>query len=122
MSSTQSIERVPYCAHRRIRTPRLEAGAAMTDDLRLHGALIGRAARDRLATPALVIDRDALDRNLARMAEFARAHGIALRPHAKTHKSVDLARRQIAAGAIRRVLAPSSARPRRSPTVASRGC
>jgi len=72
----------------------------MTDDLRLHGSLIGRAARDRLATPALVIDRDALDRNLARMAEFARAHGIALRPHAKTHKSADLARRQIAAGAI----------------------
>ncbi len=72
----------------------------MTDDLRLHGSLIGRAARDRLATPALVLDRDALDRNLARMAEFARAHGIALRPHAKTHKSVDIARRQIAAGAI----------------------
>lgn len=72
----------------------------MTDDLRLHGSLIGRAARDRLATPALVLDRDALDRNLARMAEFARGHGIALRPHAKTHKSVDIARRQIAAGAI----------------------
>lgn len=71
----------------------------MTDDLRLHGSLIGRAARDRLATPALVIDRDALDRNLARMAEFARGHGIALRPHAKTHKSADLARRQLAAGA-----------------------
>jgi D-serine deaminase-like pyridoxal phosphate-dependent protein len=72
----------------------------MTDDLRLHGSLIGRAARDRLATPALVIDRDALDRNLARMAEFARAHGTALRPHAKTHKSADLARRQLAAGAV----------------------
>ena len=72
----------------------------MTDDHRLHGSLIGRAARDRLATPALVIDRDALDRNLARMAEFARAHRAALRPHAKTHKSADLARRQIAAGAI----------------------
>jgi D-serine deaminase-like pyridoxal phosphate-dependent protein len=78
----------------------LEAPNAMTDDLRLHGALIGRAARDRLATPALVIDRDALDRNLARMAEFARAHGTVLRPHAKTHKSVEIARRQLAAGAI----------------------
>ena len=72
----------------------------MTDDLRLHGSLIGRAARDQLNTPVLVIDREALDRNLARMAEKARAHGVALRPHAKTHKSVDLARRQIAAGAI----------------------
>jgi D-serine deaminase-like pyridoxal phosphate-dependent protein len=73
----------------------------MTDDLRLHGSLIGRAAaRDRLNTPALVVDRDALDRNIARMAEFARAHGAALRPHAKTHKSADIARRQLAAGAI----------------------
>jgi D-serine deaminase-like pyridoxal phosphate-dependent protein len=73
----------------------------MTDDLRLHGPLIGRAgARDQLNTPVLVIDREALDRNLARMADHARAHGVALRPHAKTHKSVDLARRQIAAGAI----------------------
>jgi 3-hydroxy-D-aspartate aldolase len=73
----------------------------MTDDLRLHGSLIGRAAmRELLNTPVLVLDRDALDRNLARMAEFARAHGIALRPHAKTHKSADLARRQLAAGAI----------------------
>jgi D-serine deaminase-like pyridoxal phosphate-dependent protein len=57
-------------------------------------------ARSDLDTPALVIDRAALDRNLARMAEFARAHGVPLRPHAKTHKSVDLARRQLAAGAI----------------------
>jgi 3-hydroxy-D-aspartate aldolase len=72
----------------------------MTDDLRLHGSLIGRAARDQLNTPVLVIDREALDRNLARMADYARARGVALRPHAKTHKSVDLARRQIAAGAI----------------------
>jgi D-serine deaminase-like pyridoxal phosphate-dependent protein len=72
----------------------------MTDDLRLHGSLIGRAARDQLNTPVLVIDREALDRNLARMADLGRAHGVALRPHAKTHKSVDLARRQIAAGAI----------------------
>jgi len=72
----------------------------MTDDLRLHGSLIGRAARDQLNTPVLVIDREALDRNLARMADYARVRGVALRPHAKTHKSVDLARRQIAAGAI----------------------
>jgi 3-hydroxy-D-aspartate aldolase len=72
----------------------------MTDDLRLHGSLIGRAARDQLNTPVLVIDREALDRNLARMADYARLRGVALRPHAKTHKSVDLARRQIAAGAI----------------------
>jgi 3-hydroxy-D-aspartate aldolase len=56
--------------------------------------------RARLQTPALVIDLDVLERNIARMAEHARAHGIALRPHAKTHKSAEIARRQIAAGAL----------------------
>ncbi len=53
-----------------------------------------------LPTPALVIDRAALERNIARMAGFATARGIALRPHAKTHKSGEIARRQIAAGAV----------------------
>jgi D-serine deaminase-like pyridoxal phosphate-dependent protein len=72
----------------------------MSDDLRLHGALIGRAIRDQLNTPVLVVDREALDRNIARMADYARARNVALRPHAKTHRSVDIARRQIAAGAL----------------------
>jgi 3-hydroxy-D-aspartate aldolase len=47
-----------------------------------------------------VIDIEAFERNIARMADYARARGVALRPHAKTHKSVACARRQIAAGAI----------------------
>ena len=51
-------------------------------------------------TPALVIDLDALERNLQRMAEFAHRHGLRLRPHAKTHKCVEIARRQVAAGAV----------------------
>jgi 3-hydroxy-D-aspartate aldolase len=73
----------------------------MSHDDQLHGSLIGRSAvRDRLNTPVLVLDREALDRNIARMAEYARMRGVALRPHAKTHKSVEIARRQIAAGAI----------------------
>ena len=56
--------------------------------------------RSEVPTPALILDRAALDRNIAAMAGFARAHGIALRPHAKTHKSGEIARRQIAAGAV----------------------
>ncbi|QNN52709.1 D-TA family PLP-dependent enzyme [Nocardioides mesophilus] len=51
------------------------------------------------ATPALLVDRTVLDRNVQRMAELARRRGIALRPHAKTHKSPDIARLQLAAGA-----------------------
>lgn len=51
-------------------------------------------------TPALVVDLDAFERNLQRMADFARRHGLRLRPHAKTHKCVEIARRQVAAGAV----------------------
>ncbi|HEY8134568.1 MAG TPA: alanine racemase [Candidatus Limnocylindrales bacterium] len=54
---------------------------------------------DSLDTPALVIDLDIVERNAARMAAAAREHGIALRPHVKTHKSVALARLQVDAGA-----------------------
>ncbi len=53
-----------------------------------------------IATPALVIDLDAMDRNLHRMADFARSRGLRLRPHAKMHKCVQIAHRQIAAGAV----------------------
>ena len=56
--------------------------------------------RWKLQTPTLVIDLDAMERNIARMAEHARKRAIALRPHAKTHKSAEIARRQIAAGAL----------------------
>lgn len=55
---------------------------------------------DTVATPALVIDLDAMERNLAAMALFARSHGIRLRPHAKMHKSAVIAKAQIAAGAV----------------------
>ncbi len=51
-------------------------------------------------TPALVLDLDAMERNLARMAAAARAAGVRLRPHAKMHKSAELARLQLAAGAV----------------------
>lgn len=54
----------------------------------------------KVATPALVIDLDAMERNLAVMASFARSHGVRLRPHAKTHKSAAIAKAQIAGGAV----------------------
>jgi 3-hydroxy-D-aspartate aldolase len=55
---------------------------------------------EAIDTPALVIDLDAMELNLARMAAFARAHGVRLRPHAKMHKSAFLARLQMQAGAV----------------------
>lgn len=62
-------------------------------------SLLQRNATD-LKTPALVVDLDAFERNIRKMADHCRASGIALRPHAKTHKSADIAGRQVAAGAI----------------------
>jgi 3-hydroxy-D-aspartate aldolase len=63
--------------------------------------LIGQpGSRQLLCTPALVLDLAALERNLLAMAAFCDQHGVALRPHAKTHKSVEVARRQLGSGAI----------------------
>lgn len=61
--------------------------------------LIGRPV-NAIDTPALVVDLDAMDRNLASMAKFAQRHKVRLRPHAKMHKSAELARLQMAAGAV----------------------
>ncbi|HEX6421753.1 MAG TPA: alanine racemase [Acidimicrobiales bacterium] len=63
-------------------------------------ATLGRpGSRHRIPTPALVVDVDALGHNIAAAAERARAAGVGLRPHAKTHKCAAIARRQLAAGA-----------------------
>ncbi len=51
-------------------------------------------------TPALVVDLDAMARNIATLAGYARRHGLRLRPHAKTHKSAWIAGQQMAAGAV----------------------
>ncbi|HMQ34251.1 MAG TPA: alanine racemase [Chloroflexaceae bacterium] len=63
-----------------------------------HADLLGRR-RDELATPALLADLPALEANERRMAAALRGSGAALRPHAKAHRSPELARRQLAAGA-----------------------
>ena len=73
----------------------------MSEAQRLHGHLIGQqGSRRSLNTPALVLDLEMLDRNIAEMASFAKAHNVKLRPHSKTHKSADIARRQMEAGAL----------------------
>jgi D-serine deaminase-like pyridoxal phosphate-dependent protein len=59
-----------------------------------------KGARRQLSTPNLLLDLDALERNIAAMAEHAAAMGIKLRPHAKGGKSIAIAGRQMAAGAV----------------------
>jgi D-serine deaminase-like pyridoxal phosphate-dependent protein len=64
-------------------------------------SLIGQPrSRWSLPTPALVVDLDAFEANVAKMAARAAEAGVALRPHAKTHKSAFIAARQIEAGAV----------------------
>ena len=52
-----------------------------------------------LETPAVVVDLDVMERNLSRMAEYCRAHNLRLRPHTKSHKVPELAKRQLDHGA-----------------------
>ncbi len=56
--------------------------------------------RHDLPTPALLLDLDRFERNVQKMAAFVKSAGKKLRPHAKTHKCPEIARRQIAAGAV----------------------
>lgn len=55
---------------------------------------------EEIETPAVLVDLDIVERNIARFQEHCTKTGIAARPHIKTHKLPDLARRQVAAGAV----------------------
>lgn len=53
-----------------------------------------------LPTPALLIERSVLARNIGAMQQLADSHGVSLRPHIKSHKSIEIARMQLQAGAV----------------------
>lgn len=53
-----------------------------------------------LETPVPLVDLDRLERNIATMGDYARRHGLGLRPHTKTHKALTVARAQVAHGAV----------------------
>lgn len=55
---------------------------------------------DQLETPTVLIDLDRMERNIARVQALCDQAGIALRPHIKTHKTPEIARMQLDAGAI----------------------
>ncbi len=57
-------------------------------------------AADDVETPALIVDLDVLEANLARMAQAVGARGLRLRPHAKSHKCPPIAALQVAMGAV----------------------
>jgi len=65
-----------------------------------HDLIARPGSRLEITTPALVLDLDALESNIAAMAAITKAQGIGLRPHAKTHKSVAIGKRQMDQGAV----------------------
>ena len=76
------------------------ARLAEIDRILKEGDVNGRLTRDDLPTPALLLDLDVFEANVRKMADHCSANGIALRPHAKTHKCPEVARRLAAAGAV----------------------
>jgi len=57
-------------------------------------------SRDDIETPAVVVDADRLERNLTRWQDHCDQHGLANRPHVKTHRCVEIAQRQLELGAV----------------------
>ena len=75
--------------------------ATRRSDLGPNEELIGEAgSRARLTTPALVLDLDRFEGNVAAMARLTEESGQSLRPHAKSHKCAAIAKAQVAAGAV----------------------
>lgn len=73
----------------------------LDEDLGPNADLVGQpGSRARLSTPALVLDLDRLERNIAAMAEHCKSVWLDLRPHAKTHKSLRVSKLQVQAGAV----------------------
>ncbi|MGC8488778.1 MAG: DSD1 family PLP-dependent enzyme, partial [Clostridia bacterium] len=68
-------------------------------DIELTHPAVGSPIAD-IATPALLVDLDLLERNIAAMASFFRDRPARLRPHAKTHRAPAVARMQVEAGAV----------------------
>jgi D-serine deaminase-like pyridoxal phosphate-dependent protein len=63
---------------------------------------------EELPTPSVLVDLEILERNIEGMAAAARDAGVRLRPHVKTHKTPEIARRQLAAGALGLTVAKTS--------------
>lgn len=85
-------------------TPKSSGGMSSNDladlNTRLSKGDYHGITKDMLPTPCLTVDLDNFKANVAHMAETAKGNGINVRPHVKVHKSVDVAKAQIAAGAI----------------------
>jgi D-serine deaminase-like pyridoxal phosphate-dependent protein len=78
----------------------LRGGKSLDLESRISRRDFSGIAKEDLPTPALVVQRSVLERNLQRMATHCKSTGIHIRAHCKIHKSVDLAKRQMALGSL----------------------
>ena len=93
LASSLSIVAAPAAVARRSPRPALHAREAR------RAMEAGKLSKHDLATPALLLDLNAFEQNVARMAAHLKGAKRAIRPHAKTHKCPEIAKAQIAAGA-----------------------
>jgi 3-hydroxy-D-aspartate aldolase len=70
------------------------------DRMIARGDVKGKLTRDDLPTPALILELDAFEANVASMTSYVKQHGRAFRPHAKTHKCPEIALALMKAGAV----------------------
>lgn len=85
-----------------LRSPTVPRGYGRdeVDRLMATGRFDGKLARDDIPTPALLLDLDAFEWNVGRMAAHLKARGKGFRPHGKTHKCPEIARALVRAGAV----------------------
>lgn len=76
--------------------PRVEEDLSPVPDIALPISVLD----ERISTPVLLVDLDKMSANIGRMSQLATSLGAAIRPHAKSHKSADVATRQLGAGAV----------------------
>jgi 3-hydroxy-D-aspartate aldolase len=82
-----------------VRSPQGERGPAR-DDRRRPDEVAGKMMREDVPTPALLLDLDGFERNVAKMSAHLQARGKAFRPHGKTHKCPEIAKALVRAGAV----------------------
>lgn len=84
-----------------VRRSRAETGYSFAEIERMleRGDIRGRLTKEDLPTPALLLDLDAFEANVAKMARYLKERNLGFRPHGKTHKCSEIARYLIRAGA-----------------------
>ena len=101
MVASAAMSLIPTARSRAARTTPSYAGYPFAEfESRIAKRDFRDMTKDILPTPCMVVDLDMFNANVKHMADTAKANGINVRPHVKIHKSVDVARRQMAHGAV----------------------